>query len=275
VENFIVTEFYNEMQNVKFKPYGILDANDQIYTLGTDSKIIGRYFEMLVQPVLEKIAKKHNVQLKTPEKQTIYPDFIMMDNPESTEKIAIDVKSTYIKTDKTNIKFTLGSFCSYMRDNTKNIEYKYTDYVKHYVIGFTYKRKGAAQESRVYNYTDREQIKFPIYDIHYFIQEKYKIAGDKPGSYDTENIGSFPTKKFQDLKDGNGPFSILGKDVFEIYWKYYPQYRDVKQHNYKSLPEFVDWFLSQDETNIQLLHKYDYNATYKRISEYAQKLKSV
>ena len=50
----------------------------------------------------------------------------------SQEKFAlsIDMDRTY-----------LASVEAGRRNNTKNIEYKYTDYSKHYVIGFVYKRK--------------------------------------------------------------------------------------------------------------------------------------
>ena len=143
-------------------------------------------FEMFTQPVLQEIANENGYILKTPESQTVYPDFILMKDEASKEKIAIDVKTTYIDKDTSSLKFTLGSFGSYMRNNTKNIEYSYTDYAKHYVIGFIYKRNGNAQESLIYDYDDRKKIEFPFYDVKYFIQEKYKIAGDKPGSGNTE-----------------------------------------------------------------------------------------
>lgn len=272
MNDFIIEEFYKEMDNIEIKPYGILDTSNKIHTLGTDSKIIGRIFEMYAQPILEKIAKRHNMILSTPESQTVYPDFIMMENEESDKKIAIDVKSTYINSDFSKIKFTLGSFGSYMRNNTKNIKFKYTDYAKHYVIGFVYKRNGQAQESKVYDYTYREKISLPFYDVKYFIQEKYKIAGEKPGSGNTENIGSFSTNDFSVLKNGNGPFATLGSDVFDIYWKYYPKYRSVTK-NYSSLTEFIQWFSKQSENSIQLLHKYDFKEISNRIKEYANKLK--
>ena len=92
--DYIITEFYEEMSKVDLNVYGILDSKDIIHTLGTDSKIIGRIFEMLVQPVLERIANRHNLILKTPESQTVYPDFVMMSSEDSNEKIAIDVKTT-------------------------------------------------------------------------------------------------------------------------------------------------------------------------------------
>jgi len=267
----IITKFYEKMSKVKFDAYGILDSAGKIHTLGTDSKIIGRIFEMFTQPVLEEIAEELGMKLSTPESQTVYPDFIMMKSANSKEKIAIDVKTTYIDNDQSTIKFTLGSFGSYMRNNTKNIEFEYTDYVKHYVIGFVYKRNDAAQESRVYSLDERDKIDFPYYDVRYFIQEKYRIAGEKPGSGNTENIGSFSTKNFDMIKEGKGPFNELGNDAFDIYWRYYPKYRAATQE-YTSLSEFATWFINQPQKDVALLHSYDYSATYNRIMAYAKKL---
>ncbi len=266
---FIIPDFYQKMKDVQFDVYGMLDVSGQIHTLGTDSKIIGRIFEMFTQPVLEEIALEHGLILKTPESQTVYPDFIMMKSEESSEKIAIDVKTTYINHNQSTIKFTLGSYGSYMRNNTKNIAYRYTDYVKHYVIGFVYKRNDAAQESKVYPYDQRESISPPYYNVKYFMQEKYKIAGDKPGSGNTENIGSFATKDFSQISNGNGPFSSLGTDVFDLYWKYYPKYRTAG-HHYSSLPEFVQWFLSQPKAEMTLLHAYDYEEVRRKLQAYAE-----
>lgn len=264
--DFIISSFYEKMRNVNFDAYGILDSSNNIHTLGTDSKIIGRIFEMYTQPILEQIAFENGYVIKTPSSQTVYPDFIMMKSEQSTEKIAIDIKTTYVINDKSAIKFTLGSYGSYMRNNTKNIEYQYTDYARHYVIGFVYKRNGFAQESRVYNYANRGQIAFPYTDVKYFIQEKYKIAEDKPGSGNTENIGSFSTKNFADLQQGKGPFSDLGQDAFDIYWKYYPKYRAAEQA-YTSLSEFLEW-IPQNIHNVALLHEFDSNELLARIEQY-------
>lgn len=262
----LIEEFYRKMEDVDFYALGVIDSSNKIHTLGTDSKIIGRVFEMFAQPVLARIAEENGWILKTPEAQTVYPDFIMMEDENSQKKIAIDVKTTYIKSDRSKIGFTLGSFGSYMRNNTKNIEYKYTDYAKHYVIGFVYKRNGAAQESMVYDYDERDKVICPYYEVRYFMQEKYKIAGDKPGSGNTENIGSFSTKSFDDLKEGRGPFAQLGADIFDLYWKYYPKYRaEVKE--YTSLEEFLEW-APKNIANLELLHPYDKADVLKRISEY-------
>lgn len=265
-KDFIIQEFYKRMRYVSLDIYGLLDANMKIHTLGTDSKMIGRIFEMFAQPVLEDIAKSCNLILETPSSQNVYPDFIMMNSKQSKEKIAIDVKSTYVNTDKSPIKFTLGSFASYMRNNTKNIEYEYTDYIKHYVIGFVYKRNGEAQDSKVYDCAERYNINIPYHEVKYFIQEKYKIAGDKPGSGNTENIGSFKTNNFEELKHGMGLFATLGQDVYDLYWKYYPKYRAVEKE-YTSLEEFLKWF-PQNSKSLKLLHPYSVKSVLRKISEY-------
>lgn len=267
--DLIIKKFYQKMAKINFEAYGILDSSNYIHTLGTDSKIIGRVFEMYTQPILEEIAKELGYKIKTPESQTFYPDFILFKSEESTEKIAIDIKTTYVNTDRSNIKFTLGSFGSYMRNNTKNIAYKYTDYTKHYIIGFVYRRNGLAQESRIFKYEERPKIEFPYSDVKYFIEEKYKIAGDRPGSGNTENIGSFPTKDFSDLQFGKGPFSELGQDVFDIYWKYFPKYRSATKE-YTSLDEFLNW-LPDNITSVKLLHEFDANNVLKNIEDYKLK----
>ncbi len=266
MSDFIIDEFYSEMKKINLDVYGILDANNEIRTLGTDSKIIGRIFEMFVQPILEKIAKKHNLILKTPESQTVYPDFILMENEDSHRKIAIDVKTTYVDDDDSYIKFALGSFGSYMRNNTKNIEYKYTDYAKHYVIGFVYKRNGRAQESQVFSYDRKGSIVCPYKDVKYFIQEKYKIAGDKPGSGNTENIGSISSKKFLDFVEGNGPFASLGNNIYDIYWKYYPKYRSVET-TYNSIDEFLVWFKNNKES-VELLYDFNLNEIVEHLKKF-------
>lgn len=261
----LIEIFYEKMEKQNFEAYGMLDSQNRIHTFGTDSKIIGRIFEMFTQPVLQEIANENGYILKTPESQTVYPDFILMKDEASKEKIAIDVKTTYIDKDTSSLKFTLGSFGSYMRNNTKNIEYSYTDYAKHYVIGFIYKRNGNAQESLIYDYDDRKKIEFPFYDVKYFIQEKYKIAGDKPGSGNTENIGSISSNNFIDFELGRGPFSELGQDAYDLYWKYYPEYR-AKEKNYTSLNEFLIWI--QKQQKLELLHDFDMQAVQENVKAY-------
>ncbi len=262
----IIEKFYQKMADVNFEAFGILDSGEYIHTLGTDSKIIGRIFEMFAQPILEEIAKELDYCLKTPTSQTVYPDFIMFKKDKPTEKIAIDIKTTYVIKDNSTIKFALGSYASYMRNNTKNIEYKYTDYVKHYVIGFVYKRNGKAQESRVYKYEDRSLIEFPYANVRYFMEEKYKIAGDKPGSGNTENIGSVSTRDFSVFVKGEGPFSELGQDVYDIYWKYYPKYRAAEKP-YTSLEEFLNWLPTHIDV-IELLHDFDAENILEIVTQY-------
>ena len=67
----LIETFYEKMSKHSFEPYGMLDAQNKIHTFGTDSKIIGRIFEMFTQPVLQEIANENGYILKTPESQTV------------------------------------------------------------------------------------------------------------------------------------------------------------------------------------------------------------
>lgn len=232
---------------------GLIDYNDNIYSLGSDTKIIGRVFELIVAPVLEIIAEENGLTLKESDQQTVYPDFTLMADEDDKQKIAIDVKSTYrrgyYKQDSTKYDykagdpkpfgFTLGSFASFLRNNTKNILYPYDSYSRHYVIGFVYSRIEEAQKGNIKKIANRHQITAPYNEVSYFIQEKWKIAGLKPGSGNTENIGSFQSNNIKDFQNGLGPFSDHGKEVFEDYWRNYGKYRSKK--SFKNLDQYFKW----------------------------------
>ena len=85
----LIEIFYEKMEKQNFEAYGMLDAQNRIHTFGTDSKIIGRIFEMFTQPVLQEIADENGYILKTPESQTVYPDFILMKDEASKKKLLL------------------------------------------------------------------------------------------------------------------------------------------------------------------------------------------
>lgn len=127
-----------------------------------------------------------------------------------------------------------------MRDGTKNIMFPYKEYAKHYVVGFIYTRNDKASEGQIYKIEEIKQVAVPYKDVEVFVQEKYKISGEKPGSGNTENIGSYKTDKVLELVNGEGPFSVLGLPVFENYWVGYPKYR-AGTKDYTSLEEYFQW----------------------------------
>ena len=100
----------------------------------------------------------------------------------------------------------------------------------------------------------------------YHFKEKFKIAGDKPGSGNTENIGSISSLYLDDFKFGKGPFSRLGYEVYDIYWKYYPKYRMNEENAYHSLYEFKGWCASH-RTEIETIDS-NYDSIIKLIDEY-------
>lgn len=145
--------------------------------------------------------------------------------------------------------FTLGSYASFLRNLTKNIQYDYRAHAGHYVMGFVYTRNDNSEEGLVKDHADREEVPPPYEDVEYFVSEKYEIAGVTPGSWNTENIGSFRTNDIEDLRDGNGPFAEHGEDLFEEYWRNHGRYRE--EDEFSSLEEFFEWREDNNESTTE------------------------
>jgi len=83
-----------------------------------------------------------------------------------------------------------------------------------------------------------------IKDVEFIVQEKYKIASDKPGSGNTKNIGS--AKKIEQIRTGAGIFSEYGMSVFDDYWMYYmtremAQQLDLPKPPYRNINEYFEY----------------------------------
>lgn len=243
------------VKNINWEISALINSDNRMISLGSDSKLIGRIFELLSHSILQEIADENNFILQPSDRQTVYPDFTLMKNEDDPPKIAIDIKTTYRTFNKNgepgNYSFTLGSYTSYMRNETKNIMYPYSQYDKHYVIGFIYTRNREADEGKIYGIEQIGELPVPYKDVEVFVQEKYKIAGEKPGSGNTENIGSFKTNNMDYLINGEGPFSVLGISVFDDYWAGYPEYR-ASSKNYTSLEEYFT-YCENNKQNVDCL----------------------
>lgn len=242
---------------------GFINENKEIYTFGHDSKIIGRLFEVICEPVLQKVADKLNLNLKLSTAQTVYPDFYLENS--NGRRFAIDVKSTYRKSRNS---FTQGSFTSYLRDNTKNIDGNYSLYDKHYMIMFIYDRETEPSDG-VYTTEDLSNI-IPAYkNVEVAVMEKYRVGGEKPGSGNTDNIGTFKTKNFDAFSYGAGPFAFLGNEVYENYWRNYPRNtlpKTEKKQLYTNLPGYFNWLERNGKTEEAVSHRNTY-ANYLKFNE--------
>jgi hypothetical protein len=83
-----------------------------------------------------------------------------------------------------------------------------------------------------------------IKDIEFILQEKYKIASDRPGSGNTKNIGS--ATRIEQLRDGTGIFSEYKIEVFDDYWMYYmtkdmAQQVDLPKPPYRNIEEYFKY----------------------------------
>jgi len=219
---------------VDFQVRGMLGADDRVFPLGTDTKVLSTVFELFVRPLIQEIAKAYGYQVEEAP-QTIYPDFTLLRTPEGKDKIAVDVKTTYRRPE---IVFTLGSYTSFLRNNTKNILYPYDHYVAHWILGFVYSRTRDVP-TEIHAFQAREKIIAPYRDVEWFAQEKYKIAGERPGSGNTANIGSIRSANIAEFVDGRGPFAELGEKAFRDYWANFGRDRDDRR--YTTVGEYLEW----------------------------------
>ena len=232
---------------------GFIDVNKNIYTITNDTKVVSKIIEILLIPKLELFARKNNLILELPSKQNFYPDLTFKDSEGNL--FAVDFKSSYYSGNKAN-GLTLGSYWGYFRNRhvKMSTDYPYGDYKCHMVVGILYEQtKGLDSEKTVYSIDQLDIIKSVIQNFIFFVQPKWKIALDRPGSGNTRNIGG--TENITKLIDGTGPFSELGEDVFDDYWMNYYSKADAKlygpgQPNYNNLETYKAY-----KTNQVLLDK--------------------
>jgi hypothetical protein len=199
---------------------GFIDIAKNIYTISVDTKVISKIMELLLYPELSRFAEKRHLKIVLAGQQNFYPDISFIDR--EGHRFAVDLKSTYRTDAKTVNGMTLGAFTGYFRErkSNKNTMFPYESYAGHFVLGVIYSKANShIDERRRYRLEDLERITSVVNHFEFFLQEKYRIASDRPGSGNTKNIGS--VTQIEKLRNGDGPFAKLGEQVFDDYWMYY------------------------------------------------------
>ena len=220
---------------------GFIDVNKNIYTISADTKVISKIIELYIFPKIYAFAQNNGLEIELTEQQNFYPDITFKDKEGNL--FAVDLKSSYRK-DSTHINgMTLGAFTGYFRErnSTKNVTHPYGDYKAHVVLGIIYDTVRDIDERKVYSIGQLNEIVSVIKNFDFFVQEKWKIAIDRPGSGNTKNIGS--VSKIEDLKQGNGSFAKLGEAIFDNYWMEYltmdmAKKAELKKPYYTNLKEY-------------------------------------
>lgn len=198
---------------------GFIDVYKNIYTISADTKVISKIIELYIFPKILEFADKNELEIELTKAQNYYPDITFKDKEGNL--FAVDLKSSYRK-DATHINgMTLGAFTGYFRErkSLKNTTHPYDDYKAHIVLGVIYDNVPNVDERKSYTLEQLSEIASVIKNFQFFVQEKWRIAIDRPGSGNTKNIGS--VSKIEELINGHGTFSELGEDVFNDYWMYY------------------------------------------------------
>ena len=221
---------------------GFVDVHRDVYTISTDTKVVSKIVELYIFPLICKFARDNQLELKLTKEQNFYPDMTFVDAEGNL--FAVDVKSSYRTSARSINGMTLGAFTGYFRDrkSTKNVTYPYGQYKAHVVLGIIYSLSAdVCDETKVYKVEQLESIKSVIRDFEFFVQEKWRIAIDRPGIGNTKNIGS--VNDIRQLVNGLGPFAELGVEVFDDYWTHYltqdmAKKAELDKPYYKNLAEY-------------------------------------
>jgi hypothetical protein len=208
-----------ETTNNEWIVKGFIDVDENVYTITNDTKVVSKIIEILLIPKLDRFAKAHGLELELPSKQNFYPDLTFKDD--KGHLFAVDLKSSYYDDNNVN-GLTLGSYWGYFRerDTIKSMDHTYNSYSSHIVLGMLYKQSSEdVNEREVFSVNELAIIHSVIEDFIFFVQPKWKVANDIPGSGNTRNIGGITN--IQKLLNGQGPFANLGEEVFDDYWKGY------------------------------------------------------
>lgn len=229
---------------------GFIDIDKNVYTITNDTKVVSKIIEILLIPKLDDFARRNGMELELPSKQNFYPDLTFKDDEGNL--FAVDFKSSYYDGESVN-GLTLGSYWGYFRerDTVKNMDYPYNAYSSHLVLGMLYKQSQLnVDECAVYSVDNLDAIHSVIENFIFFVQPKWKIANDIPGSGNTRNIGGITN--IQKLLEGKGPFADLGEEVFDDYWKGYFNKVDARTAGigtprYKNLTTYKEYLRTQKQ----------------------------
>lgn len=229
---------------------GFIDTNKNIYTLTNDTKVVSKVIEIILIPRLYDFAARHGMLMELPSAQNFYPDVTFKD--EEGNLYALDFKSSFYA-DGRLCGFTLGSYWGYFRqrDKKKNTDYPYNDYKCHLVLGILYRQSaGIKNEKSIYGVDEINTIQSVIRDFTFFVQPKWKIASDRPGSGNTRNIGS--VLGLENLVNGKGVFSELGEDVFDDYWMNFFNVADahgsgLEKPHYTNISTYKEYLKSRQD----------------------------
>lgn len=220
---------------------GFIDVYKRIYTLSIDTKVLSKVLELLMFPVITHFAQEHGYRIVVARVQNQYPDISLISEVDESICFALDIKTTYRtqrdRDDQMRVNgMTLGTFGGYFRTRDRPISstFAYQRYIRHYVLGVVYSRAASVNERDVYDIADIDDIPSVAHDFQFFLQEKYRIASDGPGSGNTKNIGS--TKYLDRLINGNGVFAKLGIDIFDDYWMNYRTRAMAREEGFVSPP---------------------------------------
>ncbi|GAB1422069.1 hypothetical protein MASR2M15_22770 [Anaerolineales bacterium] len=220
---------------------GFIDVYKRIYSISIDTKVLSKVLELLMFPVLVRFAEENDYEIVLARVQNQYPDLSLISHRDKNDCFAVDIQTRYRTQVDRNGQMrvngmTLGTFGGYFRTRERPVSstFAYNRYKRYYVLGVVYSRVNEIDERKVYDISDLSDIPSVANNFQFFLQEKYLIASDIPGSGNTKNIGS--TRYLDRLMNGTGVFSKLGISVFDDYWMNYRTSSMAREEGFEKAP---------------------------------------
>lgn len=150
---------------------GFIDIYKNIYTISTDTKVVSKIIELYIFPLLYKFSVDNALTIELTQEQNFYPDITFKDAKGNL--YAVDLKSSYRKSNTRINGMTLGAFTGYFRnrESNKNVTYPYNTYSAHIVLGIIYSESTDIDERKIYPLSQLEKIISVVRDITFFVQE--------------------------------------------------------------------------------------------------------
>ena len=99
---------------------GFIDTFKNVYTISSDTKVVSKIMEIHIFPKILAFAEQHGFAVVLAEHQNYYPDISFVSINDSSNRFALDLKTTYRTPSKPWLcnGFTLGSHGKYFQDRT-------------------------------------------------------------------------------------------------------------------------------------------------------------
>jgi hypothetical protein len=200
---------YRHFSDFSWDYTGILKNDGDTIPIPKISNCVTAIFEVDAVETAREMAEELGAAFIEPEHSRQYPDVTLRGGVFGDKLIALDIKTTRLKSGGERISgITLGSYGQYFSNpemDTQWTRFPYGAYDEHWIVCFAYQ------------WDDDLDSREMVYEVETVIGQKWEFASRTSGSGTTTAIGS--QKDMESLRDRDAIFD--SEEEFEEYWQEY------------------------------------------------------